>query len=321
MVTKPENIDVAQVREAVQQQMAASGKTQGQVAKESAVGASTLSQFLKGDYQGRLDTVANKMVAWLNLQQAGADRVALPVAPRWIETRTAQRVWSALAYAQLNADMAVIYGGAGYGKSVTAREYARTNPNVWLVTAKPETSSVATMLESIAYAMDLRDFPLHPARLSRTICQQIARTGGLLIMDEAQHLQKPALESLRSIHDETGIGLVLCGNASVYNRMYGKGVEAGFDQLFSRIGRRLVVSQALAGDVEAIAAVYRVQDRAAMVRLREIGGKPGALRMVVKVCRLAAVLAGGQPIGRAEIEAGWEELQSEPLTGDLRGAA
>ena len=53
----------------------------------------------------------------------------------------------------------------------------------------------------------------------RMIVQGLRGREGLLILDEAQHLLLPALESLRSIHDATECGLVLMGSESVYARL------------------------------------------------------------------------------------------------------
>src|ERR1035437_1267786 len=46
-------------------------------------------------------------------------------------------------------------------------------------------------------------------------------TGGLLVIDEAQHLSVAALDQIRSIHDATDLGIALVGNQQVYARLTG----------------------------------------------------------------------------------------------------
>ena len=76
------------------------------------------------------------------------------------------------------------------------------------------------------------------------IVQRLQGTKGLLILDEAQHLMLPALESLRSIHDATACGLVLMGNEAVYSRLSGRH-SAEFAQLYSRVGSVLKLENPL----------------------------------------------------------------------------
>ena len=76
------------------------------------------------------------------------------------------------------------------------------------------------------------------------IVQRLQGTKGLLILDEAQHLMLPALESLRSIHDATACGLVLMGNEAVYSRLSGRR-SAEFAHLFSRVGMVLKLENPL----------------------------------------------------------------------------
>lgn len=59
----------------------------------------------------------------------------------------------------------------------------------------------------------------------------------MIIIDEAQHLTVRALNHLRCISDESGVGICLIGNDDVYRKMKGSG-KADFAQLFSRIGMR-----------------------------------------------------------------------------------
>ncbi len=284
---------VEDVRVAVQDEMARHGITQSAVAKESGVSASILSSWMGAKYQGDNDAVAQKLRAWLALRGT-ASAVVVPDVPTWRSTPTSEEIWDAMSYAQTFQDIAAVYGGAGFGKTKTAEEYKRRGSNVWMVTGDPTTANVAVFLEEIALALGLRDFPLHPARLRRAIVGKLKGTRGLLIVDEAQHLSKLALEQARSLHDATGVGLAVLGNARVYDRMYGGGkASEDFAQVFSRVGKRLPLRQPKEGDVRAIADHYGVKGADEVRFLVDCSKRPGALRLVTKVLREAVVLAAG----------------------------
>lgn len=299
------------VRQNVREAMQAEGLTNATVARESGVATSTLSEFLNGKYKGNQHEVAQSLLKWLNSRaQTEQLRQLMPGVPGWIETPTSTKIINVLTYAQAFNDFVVIYGGAGVSKTTSLRRYKEKNPNVFIVTATPATAGAAVMLAEIAMALGMKDFPMHPARLQSAIVQKVTGSNGLLAIDEAQHLTKQALESARSIHDATGVGLAFLGNASVYNQVYGKN-DNGFAQLYSRIGRRLALKGPQRGDMHAIASAFGIRDKESLDLCESIARKPGALRMMVKSLRLARAGAGDQPVTADHIAAAYHELQGE----------
>lgn len=315
-VLQPEQV-IDQVRELIQTE----ALKQAQVARELGVAGSTLSQVLTGTYRGNTGEMSQRMVRWL--QQRGRQKRAatvIPAIPKFIDTATAQQVIEILDYAQLFDDIGVVYSGAGLGKTSAVEEYRRRNPDtVWVVTCSPDCASVGVFLEETAMAVGITGAALHPAKLRREIVRRVRGTRGLLIVDEAQHLTKLALEAARSIHDSTNVGLVLLGNAQVYRRVYGSNTEKeDFAQLFSRIGIRLKLARPKAGDVHAIAEAFGITGRDCLEYLETIARHAGALRGVVKTIRLAYVMAAEKdgPIARTDLVLAWKRLQG----GDLPGA-
>jgi len=300
------------VREQIGEILADGSVTQAQICRESGVSSGILSPWLQEKYRGDSRAVESRLRTWLDAR-ARKQQVAsaLPIAPPWLETPSAQRIGAVLAYAQMAGDIGCIYGGAGMGKTVTLRAYAEQNPNVWVVEMHAATAAVASALEEIAEAVGLRGLPSRAVRLHREIVKKLRGSEGLLIIDEAQHLRTNAIEAIRALHDATGVGLVLCGNEQVYARLTGGSREATFAQLFSRLGKRLHLAKINKADVITLAEHYRVTGKAEQALLLDIASKPGALRGVVKVLRLAGMFAAGSgstKVGCEHIRAAWVDL-------------
>lgn len=286
--------------------------TQSRIAKEVGISSTTLSQWLSGSYAGDNQAIEAKVQRWLDqVHQDRATAAAMPRAPDFIPTPSTARILAALRYAQVAGDIAVIYGGAGMSKTTSIRQYAGTAPNVWQATMTPASASVVTALEEIAEAVSASiGAGGGAARLHRAICRRVMDTAGLLVIDEAQHLSVAALDQVRSIHDATGVGVALVGNEAVYARMTGGNRAAYLDRLFSRIGKKVRLIRPSVEDVTALISAWGVGDAQCRATLLDIAGRPGALRGLTKVLRLAAMQAAAEsrPICCTDVKTAWREL-------------
>jgi hypothetical protein len=302
-------VDHEALREHLREVMASDGLTQKAVFREAEVGESAGNQWLKGTYTGDNETVAHKLQRWLDAhrrrQEAGA---RMPDAPGWIETPTAGRVYDAISYAHMAGDVVVVYGGAGLGKTETIEHYRRSEPGVWVVTMSPASGSVTAALSEVCHALDIEESG-RKQKMQRAILRRMQGRHGVLIIDEAQNLQTSALDQMRALHDQAGVGLVLVGNETVYSGMTGNRA-AYLDRLFSRVGKRVKLSKAGKPDVHALAGAWGITDGEAIDILQEIGKKPGALRVVTKTLRLASLFAqgAGEALTAHYIRAAWQEL-------------
>src|SRR5690606_2961156 len=168
--------------------------------------------------------------------------------------------------------------------------YQASRPNVWIATMTPASSGVVTSLEDVCDALGISEGG-GARRMFKAIVKRVRDTHGLLVIDEAQHLSVAALDQLRSIHDATGIGIALVGNEGVYSRMAGGRNASQLDRLFSRIGKRLGLRQSSEADIKAVVKAWGISDAKCMPVLIEIARRPGALRALTKVLRLASVTA------------------------------
>lgn len=299
----------SRLREQVRAALAASGLSQARAAREIGVSDSALSQWLAAKYQGDAAAVDGKVGRWLKSREERASLARrLPEAPEWTPTPTARRIEAGLSYAQLAGDVTVIYGGAGVGKTLAARRYAATRPNVWIAAMTPAVQALGPCLERLALACGLRPTNGRPARLEVELRDRLTGSQGLLIVDEAQHLSPRALEGVRSLHDATSVGLALLGNETIYSRLTGGRRAAEFAQLFSRIGKRVRLTTAAKGDVEALMAAWQIEDAAMREAALEIARQPGALRGLTKALRLATLFAKGGPLEAQHVAAAWKDL-------------
>lgn len=281
-------------------------------ARDAGIAGPTMSAWLSGTYTGRNDNIAAKVQLWLaSRQERRRARSALPQAPEFVKTKTAGNVIDVLQWAQIGPDIVVIAGGAGIGKTTACGHYAGANPNVWMATMQPSTANVYPMLQVIAGALSLAE--KSATKLPEAIGARVRDTGGLLIVDEAQHLVSKSLDQLRSLHDLYGVGIALVGNESVYGRLQGEGRRPEFAQLFSRIGMRFTRGKPYSEDVCELIKAWKVEDESTVRLLKAIASKPGALRGMTKVLRIATAFAkgNGQALNATHVNAAWKRLSED----------
>lgn len=299
--------------------------SQAEIARQANIPASTLSQYLNDRYPGDVAAVEAALNRWLDTQEATAEVVELlPVLPSFVDTPTSRRIIAGLAYAQSARNIAMVYGAAGVGKTRTIRHYRKTHSSVWVVTASPMRSKTNPLLDAIATALGIVDGRRDPASLSKAIIAKLTGTGGLLILDEAQHLSDGALEAVRSIHDAVnddldddgaGVGVALVGNTVLYTRVRGQKRSYDFSQVTRRIGKYVRLDGPTDDDVQAIAAAFKLHGRDELDMAREIARRPGALGLLEQTLKQAWLMAAGEvPPGRPtldHIRAAFSDLQRD----------
>lgn len=291
------------------------GITQREISRESGISQTTLSQYLKGSYPGAIEMVESKLSKWLRSRKRKAKYAKILRGDKdWANTPTAAKILSVLEYCHLAGLMGLIFGAPGVGKSRTIQNYSADYPSVWIAVMSGAHAGVSAALEEIAHALGLKEVPGRPARLLNEIIRALIGTRGLLVIDEAQHLAVQALEAIRAIHDSAGVGVVLVGNEVVHARIAGGKRAALFAQLFSRIGKTLRIPGSQKADVAALASLYGVSSEREIKTLWNIGRKPGGLRSVTNVLRLASVMAIGEDrpgVDEGLISAAWADLCGE----------
>jgi len=286
-----------------------------EIAKQAGVPYGTLSQWINGNYAGRVRPIDDKVEVWLRtIDSAKRAQSVLPEAPSFVRTPAANRFFAAFEHAQHAPDLVVVSGAAGVGKTSAIFAYRAQAPNVWVITGEPCISTPRMMLDEVAELLGLSE-GRSTHRISRSIVARMRGTRGVLIIDEAQHLNTPTLDQLRTLHDLAGIGVVLAGNERVHSRIEGGARRPEFAQLFSRVGMRVPQPKPSKGDIEALLDAWQVEGEAERKLLAVIARKPGALRSMTKVLRIATMQAraAGEALAPRFIEMGWEHLAAQKL--------
>ncbi|EOX3119159.1 AAA family ATPase [Vibrio cholerae] len=280
--------------------------TGAQIAKEISVSPATLSQIMKGTYAADPSNVIDKLEKWLRMRE---QRQSTPnVNPGFVMTETAKQIMADLTYAQITESFAVIFGASGVGKTETAREYQRSNNNVWMITASPSRASLTECLYELAMELGLDQAPRRKGPLSRVIRQRLLNSEGLVIIDESDHLDYPTLEELRILQEETGIGMALLGNNKVYTQLTGGRRNEDFARLFSRIAKKRGIHKAKKSDVKAIAQAWNVMGEEEQALMQQVSERPGALRLLTKTLKLSVMYANGKAMDATLLRKAFAEL-------------
>lgn len=300
--------------------IAQEGISQKQFSVLCGVAYGTFTPWMAGTYAGRGDRIAEAVRRGIDSHRAKTrTRVLAPAAPGFVATPTAEAIAGVLEHAQHMADFAVVTGAPGVGKTSTARAYARDHANVWMITSEPVHATPRALLDDLADALRVDARGTSSQRLSRDLAARMRGKDGLLIVDEAQHLTSATLDQLRSLHDRAEVGVALLGNETIFARLEGGTRAAHYAQLYSRVGMRLTRPKPVKADIDALLDAWGVEGKAERALLHVIARKPGALRGLTKVLRIAHMLAGAEgaeAVGERQIRLAWSRYAARETIED-----
>lgn len=288
--------DLAQRRKLAAQMAAIAeeqGWTKSEAARRCGMPDGTFSQWWSGKYSGRLDTTNKKVEQFLSSwSDMRAKAESLPEPPGFIRTSISDQITDMLMSAQVLHGLVMVSVEAGLGKTMTARQYQATRPNVFLATMSPYANKPYGMMQEVARATGVQE--TNPAKLVTGIGRRLAVSGqSLLIVDEAQNLSDEAINQLRHFSDEYQCGVALLGNTETYSRFSGWKDGPKYAQLRSRIFKRMRKDQASIADLRIFIAAHGITDKGQVEFLTGVGKKGGAMRQVSFTVMLAKMTAMG----------------------------
>lgn len=285
-------VNVEAERDWINARKAASDESWPMIAKEIGVPPGTLSTWATGSYQGRQEPTARAVFRFRQLIESQAERAhGILVEPGYFETPTSRRIMGLLTYAHMGR-ITVGATGPGTGKDMAAQEYANSVSNVWIATMWPTDKKLPAMISKVLRAVGV-DPKGWTRQMSHQVVEKVRGKRGLLVINEANHLETEALEEIRAWHDETRIGICLLGNEELLMRIEGGAKRDAHARLNSRIAQRIMQNLPEEGDVVAFCDAWGLSDPAMRQMLMRIALSPGAggLRECRQIVEQASMLA------------------------------
>ena len=302
---KPNGLDHQQIVASVKEVMEQHGLSQSQVARQAGMSPAVLSAYLSGSYRGNCEEVGRKLTAWRDgLAENEVAEGAIGRISAFAKTKVAGYILTTLKIAKLGK-MVSIVGPSGVGKTMALRHFMRSNTNVWYVQFSKDTFSPYSVLVEIALAVGIQEVPGRPDIVRREIVARVERTRGVILCDEAQHLSRDGLETIRSIHDRARVGIAFCGHLDLSDKI------ARLPQVHGRIAAPLRIAGAKPADADALFNSWGLECKDSRKFLRDLAPRPGGLRRIAAIYELATIYAIGEgtSVSFDHIEHAWAELE------------
>ncbi len=225
------------------------GKRISQARAAQALGYSSgvISAYKNKSYNGNIKVLEERIDAWLKREARRLERVEIPT----VATSVMEQIHRAITIAQDDADIAVIVGDAGTGKTTALRQYEAESHSAFLVGVDPSFTK-NTLITEIARVIGVDVKGGMTAVISR-IVEALRERDAVLIIDEADYLSDSALELVRRIiNDKAQTGVVLVGLPRLEYKL--RNLRNDHEQLTSRVGVLLKVGHIKRQDVEKILA-------------------------------------------------------------------
>nr|DAX82506.1 MAG TPA: putative ATPase [Caudoviricetes sp.] len=226
------------------------------IAKAMGVGSSTLSEWRKGTYTGDNEAFSKKVEDFLNRHKRKIKRINFSV-----NTEVKKRVFHVLntikKYVSSNitegiiesAKIGYIYGRAGLGKTHALQEWLKTyGGRGVLITAENGISSVG-LIKKLARELKL-DTSGSSETLKDRIKDAVKLTETIIIIDEGEHLKANVIDIIRSIADQTGVGVVIAGTEVLKSKILSRKKE--YEYLSSRAVVNITLKDLAIDDVSSI---------------------------------------------------------------------
>lgn len=190
------------------------------LAEHVGVSASVLSEWIKGTYRGdddRVSRLVDQFLAREDQRDRGA-RIRGFVPIRVV----VECILAAVTQAVTRRSMAVITGEPGSGKTSFARWYGDRHDGAVLITASDADGDAKFIIDALHAALVKTYQQFKRQKLREIVAYLQGHKNTIIIVDECQKLTPDALETLRSIHDqsdpagERNVPIILFGDETFY---------------------------------------------------------------------------------------------------------
>lgn len=255
------------------------GITQAEVARRIEYSSTAISQYLGRKYDGgdiaKLDTVIGH---YLDAEQLYITHK--PQIESIAMTRQATAIMDGIHYGVAHRCFVLIVGDAGIGKTATLKEYWRSHlTSTILLTLDPLKQAKTTFIQYLW--SQIPGMSRNKTRLSISfkfddIVFYLKGKNKVILIDDAQWLNLEALETARSIQDQTAIPIILAGTFSL-DQIFGMNGNAIIsEQLHSRVLNYCRLKPGiLKRDLADVIALYDVHDPAIVDWFYSRGNRAG----------------------------------------------
>jgi len=266
--------------------------------------AGTVNRLLRCVYQTA--TVPDWVQAMARVIQREEKRREAPP-ETYVKTEVGNRVQEAIRIAQLERVITLVLGRSQVGKTMAAQAFCEANPDAIYILAGTLARPRA-LLQRIA-----AEAGVGAGGTTFTIRQAVAEalrdTDRVLIIDDADFMKEPTLQTLRVLHDEARVGLVLIGTMAFLQTLRDRR-SATIEQVVERIAYHLRITEAPRADLKLIGGAYEVDREALAVLANHSAGSAGRCVRAIRAARRF----NGDRLGRTAIEAAFGDLMP-PLNG------
>lgn len=217
-----------------------SGLKQSDVCRSISVTQSRFSQILNGTYPSDGSKVETKLKDYMDnhrrrtqVQQSSQkeNRDEIFVSK---DFKNATYVFNECASEH---DLGLVYGMAGTGKTTAIKEFCKHNPNAIHIKSNIHTTA-AVLLDELCEVLKIT--PPRPIyKKLKAVMAELSKSDKILIIDEAENLPLRALETARTLYDETSTPVILVGTPRLIDNLTGKNME--LRQMYNRIDVKYIM--------------------------------------------------------------------------------
>lgn len=204
------------------------------LAERAMCSSTTISLWLKGEYNGDVTKLEKQIAQFLNIQTARKEHKKLDLG--FVETSVAKRIFNISRMCQLNSEIGMAYGSSGLGKSTAIKNYAKDNAGV-IIIDPDENVSAKWILEDLAQQLGISGVTKN-YDLTKEIRKRLYNSGYLVIVDESENLKSLCFRTLRKLHDRCDFtfGLLFAGTEVLDRKI--QQMRGDLVYLTNRIGYR-----------------------------------------------------------------------------------
>ena len=227
------------------------------IAKAINIGSSTLSEFRRGTYTGDVKALTEKVEAFLERHKKKMRRIDFSV-----DTEVKKRIFYAAQvienYVASNvmtqtidsAKIAYIYGRAGIGKTHALMEWAKQYKGRALFITAETGITVVGLIKKIARELRIDANGNNTESIKQRIKDSVKFTETIIVIDEGEHLKPAIIDIVRSIADQTGVGIIIAGTEALKSKIYSQ--TKGYEYLYSRAVINMTLRELNIDDVSKI---------------------------------------------------------------------